>query len=296
MKKLLTFILISLLFICTYAQRDFSSIQIKTHKVADQLYYLEGSGGNIGVHVGEDGILMIDSQFAPLSEKIRKAIADIDDGEIKFLVDTHLHGDHIGGNANFSATGSIIVAHENVRKRISVEQVNTLRGTTTPPVEKDALPVVTFSKDMSFHFNGEEMRVYHGPPAHTDGDAVIYFVNANAIHCGDVFVRYGFPFIDVGSGGSIEGFIGFVDDILEMINDETKVIPGHGALGTKADVKQFRDRLATLYYGIKSQMAQGKSLEDIQASDLTAPYDDEWGKGFIKGKDFIALMYHSLAK
>lgn len=288
----------SISFLCLllplFAQNDFADVQIEAVKVTDQLYMLKGAGGNIGVSVGPDGILMIDSQFAPLSDKIKATIATIDEGEIRFLVNTHLHGDHLGGNLNFAESGSIIVAQEEVRKRISVEQFNKMRNTTTPPVAEAARPVITFTKDLQFHFNGDEIAVYHGASAHTDGDAVVFFKKANVIHTGDVFVRYGFPYIDVSSGGSVTGMVEFLDEILTMIDDKTVVMPGHGELATKADVQLFRDRIKEMSDKVVKMAKKGKDLGQILEANITAKYDAEWSGDFVNGETFVTLMYHSL--
>ena len=250
---------------------------------------LKGSGGNIGVLIGKDGTLMIDDQFAPLSNKINGAIKTLDPGEIRFLINTHLHGDHSGGNENFKRMGVTIAAHDNVRQRMSKEQVNR-QNQAVPPRDKSAWPEITFSDKLNFHLNDEDVVLHHFDPGHTDGDLIVQFKNANVVHTGDAFVRYGYPYIDVSSGGTVNGFISTLDKILLLIDDNTKVIPGHGELAGKADVKKVRDAVADIRDQIASALKKGKKLEDIPALGITDKYDADLGKGFVKGKDFALMI------
>jgi len=290
--KLVTVLL--LLTIQAKAQQNYDTVKIRPLKVAENIYMLKGSGGNIGVLVGPEGTLMIDDQFAPLSNKINGAIKTLDPGEIRFLINTHIHGDHTGGNENFKRMGITIVAHDVVRERMSKEQVNKVMNRTTPPRDKDAWPVITFADKLNFHLNGEDLELIHFDPAHTDGDVAVFFRKANVVHTGDMFVRYGYPFIDASSGGGITGFITSLDKILGLIDDNTKVIPGHGELATKADVKIFRDRLVDIRDQVAAALKKGKKVEDLAALGLTDKYDAEWGKGFLKGKDFVAIVAESI--
>ncbi|RMG28486.1 MAG: MBL fold metallo-hydrolase [Bacteroidetes bacterium] len=291
--KLLLLISLLLAAYSARAQRDFSQVEIKVVPVKGNIYMLQGAGGNIGLYAGETTAMLIDNQFAPLAEKIQAAAKSVKDVPIRVLINTHLHGDHTGGNQPFAEGGSLILAQENVRSRMSKEQVNEFFNRTTPPSPAIALPVITFGDDMHFNFFEEEIAVYHYAAAHTDGDAVIYFKSSNVIHTGDVFVTYGFPFVDAYNGGSINGFIHFLDKILGLINDETIVIPGHGDLSTKADVRRFRDRLTTIRDRVYAGYQAGKSVDDILKEKPTAEFDEEWGKGFIKGEDFVKLIYLS---
>lgn len=277
----------------SFAQRDFSQVQIKTHRVTDHIYMLEGSGGNIGICIGEDGILMIDSQFEGLSAKVKAAINELQAGDVRFLINTHLHGDHIGGNVPIAEQGGVILAHSSVRERISKEMYQAHFDRTTPPSPKAARPLITFEKNLSLHLNGEDIEVYHGPSAHTDGDAVVYFKTSNVIHTGDVFVRYGFPFIDADNGGSINGFIAYLDELLEMTDSQTRIIPGHGQIANKADVQTLRKDLAAIRDQFMQLVEEGKSLEEILNAGITDPYE-EMGKGFINAQSFVTLMWHSL--
>jgi glyoxylase-like metal-dependent hydrolase (beta-lactamase superfamily II) len=255
---------------------------------------LKGSGGNIGVITGNDGVLIVDDQYAPLVPKIKAAIAEISDKPVKYVINTHWHGDHMGGNEVFGADGSIIIAHENVRTRISTDQFMKHQQRAVPASPEAAWPVVTFSDEITYYFNDEEIWVRHAPPAHTDGDAAIYFKNANVIHMGDAFVRYGYPFVDISSGGSVTGMADNLDHIIEMTNESTIVIPGHGELSNRQDMIEFRDILRDIVAGVQQGIDAGKTLEEIQSSDIASKYDEQWGGGFIKGKDFMTFTYLSL--
>jgi len=293
MKKYFVFVL-GLVAFAASAQQNFDTVKIRPVKVSEQIYMLKGSGGNIGLLTGSDGLLMIDDQFAPLSGKITDAIKDISPGAIRFLINTHIHGDHTGGNDNFSRQGVTIVAHDQVRTRMMTEQVNKRLNRTAPAREKAALPIVTFSDKLNIYLNGEEIELIHLDKGHTDGDVAIYFKKANVIHTGDAFVRYGYPFIDESSGGGINGFVSSLDKILSIINDQTKVIPGHGEVATKADVKMLRDQVADIREQVSNALKKGKKVEDISALGITDKYEEKLGKGFLKGKDFVSIIAESL--
>jgi len=289
------FILLVLISPSLWAQQNFDTVRIRPVMIKENLYMLKGSGGNIGLLTGKDGNLIIDDQFAPLSEKIKAAVQLLDKGSIKYLINTHLHGDHTGGNENFRKEGVTIFAQEHVRSRMMKEQYNPVRKITIPPSNPEALPVVTFEDHISLHINGEDLDVIHyNFGSHTDGDAIIHFKNANVYHMGDVFVRYGYPFIDMGNGGSINGFIKVLDLALERIDDKAIIIPGHGELATKADVKIFRDRLADMRDQVAAAMKKGKKPDEILALGITDKYDADWGKGFLKGKDFVMMIAEEL--
>jgi|GEM_PF-75581 len=284
------------LFLCVtvLAQNNFDTVSIRPVKVTDQIYMLKGSGGNIGVMIGKDGTIMIDDQFAPLSNKINGAIKTLDPGEIRFLINTHLHGDHSGGNENFKRMGVTVVAHDDVRARMSKETVNKTTNQVTPPRDADALPVVTFADKLNFHLNDEDIELIHFDPAHTDGDVVVHFKKANVYHMGDMFVTYGYPFIDFSNGGSISGFISTLDKVLAMMDEKTKIIPGHGEVSSKADIKIFRDRLADIRDQVSAALKKGKKPEDISSLPIATKYDAEWGKSFVKGKDFVLTIAEEL--
>ncbi len=277
-------------------QQDFSKVQIQTVDVAPGIHMLIGSGGNIGVSSGSDGVLIIDDQYAPLTEKIRAAVSAIDKAPIRFVVNTHWHGDHTGGNENMGGAGAVIVAHENVRRRMSSDQVSEFFKSTTPASPKVALPVMTFTENVSFHVNGDELYVFHVDPAHTDGDSVIQWKKANVFHMGDLFFSAGFPFIDLESGGSLDGVIAAADKVLALANDASKIIPGHGPLSTRKDLTAYRDMLKTIRSRIHSQVTSGKSLDEVKASRPTKEWDETLGKGFINGDQFTEFAYRSLSK
>ncbi|MEO8449156.1 MAG: MBL fold metallo-hydrolase [Gemmatimonadota bacterium] len=276
------------------AQTPMDTIHIVTIPVATGISMLQGSGGNIGVAVGEDGVFVIDDQFAPLTERIRAAIAALSDKPVRFIVNTHWHGDHTGGNENFGKLGTVIVAHDNVRKRMSVDQFMARFNNTVKASPKVALPILTFDDHVTFHLNGDDIHVVHVANAHTDGDAIIHWVNGNTIHMGDVFFNGMYPFIDDGSGGSIQGMIAGVDAAMHYVNDGTKIIPGHGPLATKADLVSYREMLAGIRDRVQKLISQKKNVEQAIAAKPTAAWDARWGNGFIKPDDFVKSVYAQL--
>ena len=274
-------------------QRDFSKVEIKVMPVAGKVYMLVGAGGNIGASVGEDGILLVDDQFEPLAPKIRTAVEGIaGGGKIKFVINTHWHGDHTGGNKVFGLEAPII-AQANVRRRLSTEQ--SVRGEKVPASPKQALPVITFDQAVSVHWNGEEVKVVHFPHGHTDGDSVVFFTGSNVVHMGDDFFAGQFPFVDLESGGSVQGLIDDVAKALTLVPADAKVIPGHGPLSTRADLERFHAMLVASTDSVRRRMHAGESLEKIQAEGLPAELAP-WGKGFIDAKTWILTIHDSLAK
>ena len=278
------------------AQEDFSKVEIQTEKLADTVYMMTGSGGNLGLSVGEDAVFVIDDQFAPLTPKIQAAIAKLSSEPVKFVLNTHWHFDHTGGNENLGKAGAIIVAHENVRKRLSTEGFIEFLGMKTKPEPKVALPVVTFTRDITFHLNGDELVVTYAPRAHTDGDSMVRFSKSNVVHMGDTFFNKLYPFIDASSGGTVAGVLAAVDGVLRTAGDDTKIIPGHGPLASKADLKAYRDMLAAVSGTIRGQIKTGKTLEQVIASKPTAKYDAVWGKGFLAPEKFVEMLYGNLKK
>jgi glyoxylase-like metal-dependent hydrolase (beta-lactamase superfamily II) len=278
------------------AQAGLDTVRIRAVPVAGGVSMLLGSGGNIGVAVGEDAVFLVDDQFAPLSEKIVAAVRSLTDRPIKFLVNTHWHGDHTGGNENFGKAGVVIVAHDNVRQRMSVEQFMARFNRRVPASPRAALPVITFPQMVTFHLNGDEIHVVHVPHAHTDGDALVHWAKANVIHMGDTYFNGGYPFIDLGSGGSINGLIEALNGALHYVNEETKIIPGHGPLAGKADLVAYRDVVVGARDAVQRLIAAGRSLEAVLAAKPTAAWDARWGNGFIKADDFVTTVYESLTK
>jgi glyoxylase-like metal-dependent hydrolase (beta-lactamase superfamily II) len=274
--------------------QDFDAVEIKTEQLADGVYMLVGAGGNIAISVGEDSTFMVDDQYAPLTDKIQAAVAAVSDKPVEFVINTHWHGDHVGGNEKLGNAGAVIVAHENVRKRLSTEQLMEFFDRTVPPLPKAGLPVITFTRDVKFHLNGDEIGVFHVAHAHTDGDAIIHFKKANVVHMGDVFFNGMYPFIDISSGGSIDGIIAALDHALTLIDDHTKVVPGHGVLTDRAGTLAYRDMLSGIRKRVATLVEAGKSLEEVIASKPTTEFDEAWGKGFIKPEQMAEFVYTSL--
>ena len=276
--------------------QDWEAVQIETVELAPGLYLLYGRGGNIGVSVGPDGVFLVDDQYAPLTDKIVAAIRAISDGPIRFVLNTHWHGDHTGGNENLGEGGVLIVAHDNVRERMSVDQFIAGINMEVEASPEVALPVVTFSRDVTFHLNGDEIHAFHVEHAHTDGDAVVVFKNANVVHMGDTFWSGMYPFIDVSSGGSIDGMIEAANTALPLMDDETQVVPGHGRLSDKAGLEAFRDMLMRVRSAIAEQMDMGWSLDEIIAANPLELWDEEWGQSFINSETLIRHVYSDLAR
>jgi len=275
-----------------FAQQDFSKVNIKTTALRGSTHMLTGAGGNMVASVGSDGVFLIDDQFAPLSGKIRAAVGKLSQKPLRFVVNTHWHGDHTGGNEALGKAGAVIVAHDNVRKRMSVGQL--LRGQKIAPAANAALPVVTFTQDLALHLNGDSVRVQHVSRAHTDGDALVKFERANVLHMGDVYFNGLYPFIDASSGGSIDGLLAAVDSGLALSDATTIVVPGHGPLSNRTELAAYgamlrghRDRIAAL-------KAQGKSLAQVIAAKPTASTDQALGKAFIKPDELVTFIYETL--
>jgi cyclase len=276
------------------AQQDLSKVEITAQKLSDSVYLLTGAGGNIGLSAGNDAVFIVDDQFAPLTPKIQAAIAKITPKPVGFVLNTHWHFDHTGGNENFGKAGAVILAHENVRKRMSVESFIEFLGMKFKAEPREALPVVTFTRDVSLHLNGEEIRALHVPNAHTDGDAIVHFVKSDVIHMGDTFFNKLYPFIDTSSGGRAEGVIAAADRVLQMASEQTRIIPGHGPLATKADLAAYRAMLNTVATRIRDQVRAGKSLVEVTESKPSAEFDAVWGKGFLNSQRFVEMLYKNL--
>jgi cyclase len=279
-------------------QDDFSKVQIKVTKVSGNIYMLEGAGGNIAASVGEDGIVIVDDQFAPLAEKIQAALKGlgITDKPVRFVINTHYHSDHTGGNEPFSNAGTTVIAQDNVRKRLESGSTAGNGGSIkseSKPAPKAALPVITFDHDVTVHLNGEDIRALHFPAGHTDGDSIIFFPKNNVVHMGDDFVRYGFPFIDVNSGGSVQGMISAMEKAMAMLPADVKVIPGHGALSNLDDVRAFVKMLKETSAVVQKAIDQHKTLEQMKQAKILAPWD-KFSGDFINSDAFIETLYNSL--
>jgi glyoxylase-like metal-dependent hydrolase (beta-lactamase superfamily II) len=277
--------------------QEASPVQIGVEKVTGNIYMLTNGGGNVGVCVGEDGALVIDTMIASFTEQMKATLAEITAGKpVRFVINTHWHYDHVEGNEALAKAGAIIFAHENVRKRTSTEQYIEFFNAKIPPAQKIALPLITFSHEMTLHLNGEEVYVFHTQPAHTDGDAIIYFRKANVIHLGDLYFAGMYPFIDTSSGGSVNEVITVLHQLLAMMDDSTKVIPGHGPLSNKAELKVYVAMLTTLRDRVSQQIKAGKTLEEILACKPTQEFDAVWGRAFMKPDPFVKLLYIDLIR
>lgn len=277
------------------AQHDeLAKTEIKVVPVADGIAMLAGRGGNIGVVYGSDGIALIDDQYAPLSEKIVAAVKTLSDRPIRFVLNTHWHGDHTGGNEAFSGKGALVIAHDSVRKRMSVEQFNELWKNTTPPSPKAALPLVTFGATVTLHLGAHEIHAEHRPAAHTDGDAVVWLRAANVVHAGDLFFNGLYPFIDQSTGGTFSGYLAAIDDLLAKADAQTKIIPGHGPLAGRADLAAFRAMLSGVRDAMLPLVAAGRTGEQVVAAKPTAQWDGVWGGGFLDPPTFTKMVYELL--
>lgn len=284
---LLTLMSLLLAFAAVHADE----VEIETVRVTEQIAMLTGKGGNIGLFTGEDGTFLIDDQFAPLTDKIIAAIKATGGDVPKFLINTHYHGDHTGGNENLGKAGTLIVSHDNVRERLSAGSYIAAFDMKRASVAKQGLPVVTFSEDISFHLNGDTVRVIHTSHAHTDGDSFIYFEAANVIHAGDIFFNGFYPFIDVQHGGSVKGMIAATDKILALSDNETQIIAGHGPVGNREDLAQYRLMLATAYELLRGLKEDGRTAQEAIAANPLADFETEWGDGLFKGDRWIELIY-----
>jgi glyoxylase-like metal-dependent hydrolase (beta-lactamase superfamily II) len=292
----LVLFLVTLTVVPVQAQ-EWDDVEITTQELGGGVYMLMGRGGNMGLSVGEDGVFLVDDQYAPLTEKIVAAIRGITSEPVRFVLNTHWHGDHTGGNENLGEAGALLVAHENVRERLSVDQVLQRVGhpvDTTAASPRGAWPVVTFTRDVTFHLNGDDLHAFHVEHAHTDGDAIVHFRRANVVHMGDTFFRGRFPFIDTASGGSIDGLIAAVGRALAVMDAETQVIPGHGALATRNDLRAYRDALKTMRDRVAALLEEGLSLDAVLDRAPCADYAAEVGAPQAQERAFTETLYRSL--
>jgi len=275
--------------VVSLAQHNAADDRLEVQHVAGAVYMLVGPGGNIGATVGEDGILIVDDKFDRTVQMVKNTLKDFNKGALRFILNTHWHGDHTGGNAELGKEATII-AHTNIRKRLSAEQ--TTRFGTTPPMAESGWPVITFDKSLSIHFNGEEISVLHLPKGHTDGDSVILFKKSNVLHMGDDFFNGMFPYVDLDAGGSVEGMIEAIEHVLKEAPADVRIIPGHGPLATIDDLKKHVEMMKATSAHVRAKMKAGKSLDEIKAEGLPDEWD-KWSWGFINTEFWIETIYNS---
>jgi cyclase len=298
-RKIITLIYLActpFLSIPSWSNDHWDSVQVAAVPLSDGVYMLTGEGGNIGVSIGQDGTFIIDDQYAQLTDKISAALHELSGDQPRFLVNTHWHGDHAGGNENFGKTGAVIVAHENVRNTLQSDKKIPLFNLHKPPSPRAALPLITFKDQMTLHLNGDDLRLYHVANAHTDGDAIVHFSKANIIHAGDVFFNGFYPFIDTSSGGSIAGMISASKVLLGLTDENSRIIPGHGPLATKSDLQAYHDMLVQAERNIRKLIEQGKSVEEIVAAKPTVTLDAEWADGFLAADLWVQIVYSGMTK
>jgi glyoxylase-like metal-dependent hydrolase (beta-lactamase superfamily II) len=299
MRKLVIAALLSVAALAAAQDQDFSKVEMKVTKVSGNIYMLQGAGGNIAASVGDDGIVIVDDQYAPLADKIAAALKGIGatDKPVRFIINTHYHGDHTGGNLPFATKGSTVIAQDNVRKRLetgSKAGIGTAMSMDQPAQPKDALPIITFDHDVTVHLNGEDIRALHFPGGHTDGDAVVFFPKNNVVHMGDDFVRYGYPFVDVNAGGSVQGIIAACDKVAGQLPNDVKVIPGHGDLSTLAEVREYSVMLKQTSAAVQAAINLGKTPEQMKKEKILAAWDAKYSGKFINSDLFIDTLYNSL--
>ena len=277
------------------AQQDLSKVEIRTEKLADDIWVLYGAGGNIGLCSGPDGALLVDDQYPQLSARILAAAKAANDAPLRWVVNTHWHGDHVGGNENMAAAGALLIAQDRVRQRMIEGQENKTFNRRVEPAPAKALPMVTFDDTTTLHVNGEDAIVFHVAPAHTDGDAIVWFPKANVVHMGDTYFSATYPIIDLESGGSIDGLIAASERVLAKIDGATRVIPGHGQVSDKAGLQKYHDMLVGVRAAVAKLVKKQKSLDDVVAAKPTAPWDETWGKGFMKPDFFTKIVYTELS-
>jgi cyclase len=295
MRKIVAFLLFLTPALVAAQDEDLSKVQIKVTKVAGSVYMLEGAGGNIGASVGDDGIVVVDDQYAPLAEKIQSALQGVTDKPVRFIINTHYHGDHTGGNAFFQKQAPVI-AHDNVRKRLEAGGPAGNLGSISmdhKPAPKEALPIVTFDRDVTVHLNGEDIRALHFPSGHTDGDSIIFFPKSNVVHMGDDFVRYGFPFIDLAAGGSVEGMIAAMEEVVPKLPADVKVIPGHGNIANLDDVRTYTKMLIDTRAVVEKGIQQKKTLDQLKQEKVLEPWK-KYSGDFVSTDAFIETLYNDL--
>ena len=277
------------------AQQDFSNVQIIPHELGDGLYFLEGQGGNIGVSVGEDGVFLIDDQFAPLTEKIIAAVATLSDQPIRFVLNTHYHGDHVGGNQNLGQRGAVIISNENVRTRLAAGFTNGDLNQALTAEQRIGLPVITYEDSIDLHLNGHDIHAFHVNPAHTDGDSFVVFRDVNLIHTGDVFRTIAYPRVDGNANGSFHGIMEGYQVLLDISDENTRFLPGHGVLSDRSEIESQLQMFVTIRDRVKAGMDAGRTLAQIQAAKPTAEFDAQWSGGVATaGDELVAIIYNEL--
>jgi len=274
---------------------DFGKVEIKVSRVSGNVYMLKGAGGNIGFSAGDEGVVLVDDQFAQLSDRIKGAIKAITEKPVRFVINTHYHFDHIDGNASFQKDAPVI-AHDNVRKRLETGGTPGNLGSikqVMEPVAREALPILTFSRDVTLHLNGEDISVLHYPNGHTDGDCMIFFPKSNVVHMGDDYVTYGFPFIDLAGGGSVAGMIVAAEYVIAHLPADVKVIPGHGALSNLNDVRNFVNMLHETSGVVEKAVRAGQALDQMKREKILEPWQ-QWSGDFISTDAFIETLYNDL--
>ncbi len=293
---LCAFMLVLALLPAVAASQGVNDVTIEAIPLGGGMTMLTGAGGNLALSTGQDGAFLVDTQYAPLTEKIQAAVTKISPLPVRLIVDTHWHRDHVGGNENFAKAGAVLIAHENVRRRVASGGTIAALGAEIPPASAAALPQITFSDSLDLHFNGEKIRIFHVAPAHTDGDAVVWFVNADVMHVGDLYFNGFYPFIDLSSGGSVAGFIAAVDRVLALTDENTQIIPGHGPLSNPREFRAYRELLGAVYGRVCEAVAQGKSRDEVIAAAPSAEYDAEWGNDFLSPAVFVGILYDDASR
>jgi cyclase len=273
---------------------DWEHLTFEVRELAPKLYYLHASGGNTLAFIGPDGTLLVDPAYVQLAPQLKAELQKLQAGKVRFLINSHYHGDHTGGNGAFHQDGAVIVAQENIRLRMTQSRTSAKTGKTTPPAPVENWPTVTFEKKMVFYFNGEEVELFHNQPSHTDGDTMIYFHHANVVHMGDVFVNNLYPLIDLGTGGTIDGYFPVIDEVLARVDDHTQIVPGHGPIATRQELKAYRDMLHTVRERVAARIAMGKSLEEILAGHPTLEFDQQYATNRIDGDGLVVEVYQCL--
>ena len=269
-------------------------VEFTTIQLSDTVYMLTGAGGNVGISTGEDGLYIIDDQLKPITTQLLQAIRKINNKPIRFVINTHYHGDHTGGNETIGNAGAVIISHDNIRKRMATKQVSIFMNSTTPPYAKEALPVVTFNDRISLHLNGETATAYHVANGHTDGDSIIHFPVSNVIHMGDMYFNGRYPYVDLDAGGSVQGMVAAADLALSMADDSTRIIPGHGPLAMTEDLKSYRDMLIQASTNVQVLIDQDMDLQQIIAAEPTSEWDESLGKIWIAPAQFVTFIFNSL--